>query len=73
MATGGIYARLLGWSENADDDLKVTRSTDDGESWSIAVSVSEPVTFTAYGNGGTIDEGVQQVIDQLITVGVAID
>ncbi len=74
MATGGNYARLLAWSENADEAPKVTRNADDGgESWSIAVSVSDPVSFTAHGSAGTIDEAAEQIIDQLTKVGVTID
>lgn len=73
MATSSSYARLLAWSENADEPINVTRNTEGGESWSIAARVTEPVTFSAHGDGGTIDEAAQQVIDQLGKVGVAID
>ncbi len=74
MATDGSYARLLAWSENADEAPKVIRNTDGGgESWSIAVTVSDPVSFLAHGSAGTIDEAAEQVIDQLIKVGVTVD
>ena len=74
MATDGSYARLLAWSENADEAPKVTRNGGGGgESWSIAVSVSDPVTFTAHGSAGTIDEAAEQIIDQLTKVGVTVE
>ena len=73
MTTESSYARLLAWSENADEPLEVKRNAFGEESWTIAASVSEPVAFSAHGEGDTLDEAAQHVINQLRQVGVAIE
>jgi hypothetical protein len=71
---GKQYDRLLASSKQGNGPLKVVRNegADGRDRWSVGVSVTDPVSYTAHGYAPSIDEAATQVIDQLDTVGVKV-
>ena len=68
----GPYERLLTWSKT-NTHLEVTRvEKASGNQWTIGVTITIPVSYSAKGRGKTIDDAAAQVIEQLETVGVVI-
>jgi hypothetical protein len=69
----GAYKRLLAWSDSTGLRLDVKKvPTSSGYTWTIAIGVAEPVSFSAIGRAADIDGAAAAVIKDLETVGVTI-
>ncbi len=73
MATGS-YDRLLSWARKNGIRPEVTApGARTSRNWAISISIDDPVVFRASGQGATIEDAADKVIDSLQTVGVKID
>ncbi len=66
------YKALLAWAEENGHVVKVSKAGLEGlePSWTVSVTVDDPVKFTAVGSAGTIDQAAQKAMADLRTVGV---
>lgn len=73
LMAGAGYERLVTWSNQGHGLIKVERpDTRESHNWTVRLSIQDPVIFSAYGRGSTVDDAAAQVIEQLRTVGVEI-
>jgi hypothetical protein len=68
---GAQFERLVAWAKQDHGAIKVERpDTRESHNWIVKLLVRDPVIFSAFGRGRTVDDAAGQVIDQLRTVGV---
>ena len=70
MAASGVYGRLVAWAQGRRVTVERSVNPSGSVTWSITVSISDPVVFAASGRGRTVEDAASEVVEQLESVGV---